>query len=163
MSRVIPEVITEKELSAIIENTKRKHHKLAFLLGFYNCLRVSEVVKLLPENVDIGRRLMYIKQAKGSKDRNIPIAKELPKNFVKYLPIGVGKRALQLAFKAKAKKAIGKNLHFHTLRHSGATYLLNIKKWDIREIQQFLGHSNIDTTQIYTHVSPENLINRMWD
>ena len=47
--------------------------------------------------------------------------------------------------------------------NSGATHYLNEKKWDVRYVQQFLGHSNLNTTQIYTHVSPQNLMDKMWE
>ena len=160
--RRIPVTISEDEFQLLIKNTKNKQHKLAFMLGFYQCMRVSEVVKLLPINIDIGRRLISIKEAKGQKDRNIPISPEIQAGL-KYLPVGIGIRALQIAFKNKAKKVLEKDLHFHTLRHSGATHYLNNKKWSIRHIQVFLGHSRIDTTLIYTHINPEDLVNKMWE
>ena len=82
---------------------------------------------------------------------------------LKYVPVGCGVRALQIAFKSAIKKAgISKDLHFHCLRHSCGTYLLNIQKWNIRQVQQFLGHANLNTTQIYTHVSPQDLVDLMW-
>ena len=73
----LPEVITEEQLQAIVNSTKNNKHKLAFMLGFYECMRVSEVAKLKPENVNREMKLLNIKQAKGSKDRNIPIAPEV--------------------------------------------------------------------------------------
>jgi len=161
--KTLPETITEKELLELLKNTKKIHHKLAFALGFYQAMRISEITKLRPENVDYGQRLIRIKQAKGGKDRNIPIAPQVKKGLKKYLPIGIGDRALQIAFKKKSKEVLNKDLHFHQLRHSGATYYLNKKKWDIRSLQVFLGHSRIDSTQIYTHVSPEDLVEKMWE
>lgn len=157
----IPETITEEELIKIIRVVKKPHHKLAFLLGFYEAMRVSEIVHLKPENVDRDRKLLMIKQAKGGKDRHIPIAPEVLRGL-RYLPIDCGVRALEISFKGYAKKVLGKDLHFHTLRHSGATHYLNKKKWDVRQVQVFLGHSRIATTQIYTHVSPQDLIEKMW-
>ena len=109
-----------------------------------------------------------IKQAKGGKDRNIPIIKPLKLNeqtvlnSLKYLPVKCSVRGLQTVIKLYGKKALGKNIHFHTLRHSGATWLLNKKKWDIRQVQIFLGHSKLQTTEIYAHVSPQDLINLEW-
>jgi len=165
----IPEVIQEEELVKILSKTRKNNHKLAFILGFYQCMRVSEVVKQQPEHVDKQQHLIMIKQAKGNKDRNIPIIKPLKinersvLNALKYLPVGCGARALQYSFKQKAKEVLNKDLHFHTLRHSGATWLLNKKKWDIRQVQIFLGHSKIQTTEIYTHVSPQDLVNLEWE
>ena len=162
MSRKIPETITEEELTQILKQTKITHHKISFALGFYQCMRVSEVVNLLPENIDKGQKLIRIKQAKGNKDRNIPIAPEVMKGL-KHLPIGCGIRALQIAFNNKSEEVLGRRMKFHSLRHSGATHYLNVKKWDLRSLQVFLGHSNLNTTQIYTHVRPEDLIDKMWN
>lgn len=167
--RKIPETISEEELVKIVSNTKRDNHKLAFLLGFYQCLRVSEVVKLQKEDIKKEQYLIQIKQAKGNKDRNIPIIKpiKLKDKTILYalnkLPVKCGERALQIAFKRKSKEVLGKDLHFHTLRHSGASWLLNKKKWDIRQVQRFLGHSKIQTTEIYTHVNPQDLVNLEWE
>lgn len=166
--RKIPDTITEKELIGILKETKQDNHKLAFMLGFYQCLRVSEVVNLRPENVRREEHIIEVKQAKGKKDRNIPIIKPMLLSeqsilrALSKLPVNCGSRALEIAFKSYSKKVIGKDLHFHTLRHSGATWLLNKKKWDIRQVQRFLGHSKLQTTEIYTHVSPQDLIDLEW-
>ena len=160
--RKLPETLTEDELQQILKATTKKHHKLAFALGFYQCLRVSEVVNLKPEHIDKGQKIIRIKEGKGQKDRNIPIAPEVLRGL-RYLPLNCGVRALQIKFKAISNKIINKDLHFHCLRHSGATHYLNVKNWNIRQVQQFLGHSSLQTTQIYTHVSPQELVNKMWD
>ena len=162
MGRKIPITISEKELILIVKKVKNPKHKLAFMLGFYQCMRVGEVVSLLPSNIDKGMKLILIKQGKGDKDRNIPIAPEVI-GGLRHLPVGVGIRALQKSFKKHSKIVIDKDIHFHTLRHSGATHYLNVKKWDIRQVQVFLGHSKIQTTEIYTHVSPQVLIDKMWE
>lgn len=158
----LPETISEADFIKLVSNTTQIHHKLAFMLGFYQAMRVSEVVNLKPEDIDEGQRIIRIKDAKGSKDRNIPIAPQVWK-ALKHLPISCGVRALEIALKSKAKKVLNRNLHFHSLRHSGATYYLNDKKWDSRQVQVFLGHSSLQTTQIYTHVRPQDLVNLMWD
>jgi len=157
----IPEVITEQEFIKLLKGVKKPHHKLSFILGFYGAMRVSEIVNLRPENIDRGQRLIKIKQAKGGKDRNIPIPPQAVRGL-SHLPIKCGIRALEIAFKNYGKKALNKNLYFHQLRHSGATHYLNKKKWSTRQVQQLLGHSKIQTTEIYTHVTPEVLINQMW-
>ena len=158
----IPETITEDELIKILQATSKPHHKLAFALGFYQAMRVSEIVKLLPADIDRSRRIIHIKQAKGSKDRIIPISPKIVK-ALRNLPVKCGVRALEMAFRTKSKGVLGRDLHFHTLRHSGATYYLNVKKWNLRQVQTFLGHSRLATTEIYTHVNPEDLINQMWE
>jgi len=158
----IPETITEKELWEIIKATNATHHKTAWLLGFYQCLRISEVIKLKPEDVDLNQRIIRIKDAKGGKDRNIPISPKIFKGLKNKLPIPCKERALQMKFRALGKKVLGKELKFHCARHSGATHYLNIEKWNLRQVQVFLGHSSVAITEIYTHVKPKDLMDVMW-
>lgn len=158
----LPEIIVEEELLKILDKTKKKDHKLAFALGFYECMRISEIINLKKEDIDKNLKLIWIKQGKGSKDRKIPIAPEII-NGLHNLPIKVGCRALEIEFKHIAAEVTGKNLHFHTLRHSGITHYLVKKKWSSLEVQRLAGHSRIATTQIYTHINPQDLVNRMWD
>lgn len=157
----IPETISENELLSIIKAAKKKDHKVAFMLGFYACMRVSEVVKLQQHDIDRGQRLIRIKQAKGGKDRNIPIPPQTVK-ALSAIPLSCGVRALELAIKHYGKKATGRDIHFHTLRHSGATWYNTVKGWDVRYLQQLLGHSRLETTSIYTHVRPQDLAAKMY-
>lgn len=176
MAQKLYEIITEDELKKVMESTKNNKHKLAFALGFYECLRVSEVACLRQEHVNKPLKLLLIKGsdvskgkkgAKRGKDRNIPIAPEVFKGL-KYLPVGSDKakdngvRALQIAFNKATKKALGHRLNFHILRHSGITHYLTKKKWTSLEVQRLAGHSKVSITEIYTHINPENLVDRMW-
>jgi len=147
---IIPDVISEEQLITAVKKEKRPKVKLALMLGFYQCLRVSEVAKLQPEDVDRQAGFIHVRQGKGGKDRKVPIMQPVMSGL-RHLPIGVSKRQLQ----RYCKSALG--VKFHTLRHSGATFYLNVKKRDVRQIQQLLGHSRLDTTQIYTHVTPDSL------
>lgn len=166
----IPEVIKHEEFLKIVSDSevkKRVKDKVAYILLFYQCLRISELMKLKKENYNPNTKLLHIKQAKGKKDRIIPISPNCVK-AIKYLPLGSdakdkGIRALQYALKKDGERILNKDLHPHILRHSGATYYLNVKKWDIRQLQRFLGHSDIKITQIYTHVNPEDLTKLMWE
>ena len=159
--RRIPDTITEEEVIKLAKACTNHKKKLALMLGFYQGMRISEVIKLQPEHIDKGRRLLMIKRSKGDKDRNIPIAPQTM-NGLKYLPMNFGIRALQISFKRLAKKVLDKNLHFHCLRHSSATWYLNVQKWNLRQVQVFLGHSDISTTEVYTHVNDQDLQNAMW-
>lgn len=159
--RKIPNTISEKEFIEILKKTHKKNHRIAFILGFYGGMRVSEIVNLKSENIDKGQKLIRIKQGKGKKDRNIPIPPQST-GGLKYIPINIGVRALQHSFNKKSQEVLGKKLNFHLLRHSGASYYINEKGWSTREIQVLLGHSKVSTTEIYTHIKPENLINKMW-
>jgi len=165
MARKIPETITEEEFIVLLKRVpkKKRQHALAYALGFYACLRISEVVNLKPDNIDKGQRIIRIKQAKGNKDRNIPIPPELSKSLTNQLPINLGARALQKSFKKIGLEVLNKDLHFHCLRHSGASHYLNKKKWSTRQVQVLLGHSKIQTTEIYTHVNPTDLIDLMYN
>lgn len=154
--RKIPDTISEEELQRIIKVTKKRIHKVAYLLGFYQCLRVSEIVKLRKEDIDMARGFLHIKQAKGNKDRDIPIMEKV-KHHLRYIPIKIGTRALERSLKRHSLKAINKNIHPHTLRHSGASYYLNEKGIDIRYIKDLLGHARLSTTDIYVHTNPANL------
>ena len=162
MGRKIPETISEKEFLQILKVTKKPHHRIAFLLGFYGAMRVSEIVNLKQEHIDRGQRIIRIKQGKGNKDRNIPLPPQAVRGL-SHIPIPCGIRALQIAVKAKAKKALGVNFKFHGLRHSGASFYLNEKGWSTRQVQVLLGHSKVSTTEIYLHVTPTVLIDKMWE
>lgn len=164
----LPEVISEDDLIRILQATDNPKHKLAFPIAFYQALRVSEVVNLKPEHIKKSEHMITIKQGKGKKDRNIPIIKPLkikPNSYIyglNKLPVGLGVRALQIAFKQKAKDVLNKDLHFHCLRHSGASWLLNKKRWNTRQLQRFLGHSKLQTTEIYLHVNAQDLVDLEW-
>ncbi len=76
----------------ILTKVKTPNRRLAFMLGFYQAMRVSEVVKLKPTDVDKVRRTLFIRNAKGGKDRIIPISPNVMKGL-KHLPIDVGIRS----------------------------------------------------------------------
>lgn len=157
MARKIPDVLTETEFKKILDETQSPKHRLAYLLGYFCGLRVSEVVKLQPDDVLRGEGVLHIRQAKGHKDRKVPYHKGLVKHF-SILPLGIGARTLQIAFLRAAKRAgIKKNyLKFHCLRHSYATNYRN-KGGDMKNLQLNLGHASISTTMdIYTHTTVED-------
>ena len=162
--RKLPRIITLEEFDKILEKTKKPEHKLAFKLGFLCGLRISEVLKLEKKDIEKSRGYLFIRQAKGKKDRYVPIAKPLIRDL-KHIPIKIKRRALQHAINKISKETLDKKIHFHTLRHSGATFYLN-QGMNLREVQQLLGHSRIDTTTIYTHISPSDLQNKfkaLWE
>ncbi len=156
--RKIPEVITEKEVLQIVKATKKLKLKTAFMFGFYQCLRVSEVINLNKKDIDTVKDFVHIKGGKGDKDRDIPLMDEV-KHYKRYLPLKITRQGLHKAIKTKAKKVLNKNIHFHTLRHSGASMYLNDREIGIKFIKDFLGHEKLSTTEIYLHVNPQQLQN----
>lgn len=166
MPRKEIEIITEAELDKLLLNTSLLHHKWAFKLGFYGCLRVSEIVKLKPDNIDTARRVMRIEDCKMTRKsanavnyRDVSMSKKLM-GVARHLPIGCGVRALEIAFKDKCRQFLGRELHFHCLRHSGVTYWLN-SGMEAPFVQKLAGHMDIRVTQIYMHPRTENVTDSM--
>jgi len=168
----IPEVLTKNEIKLLLDKAETRKSKLMMSMLYACGLRVSELTNLKVANLKFDEKVGHIKQAKGRKDRsfNIPHfvfddlktqAEFQKNNSQEYLftgPVGkLSSRNLQKIVSNTARKAgINKEVHCHTLRHSFATHLLE-DGVDIRKIQELLGHSNLSTTQIYTHISTEEL------
>jgi integrase/recombinase XerD len=146
-----------------IENLK---HKAVLTLTYSVGLRVSEIVNLKIEDIDSKRMLIQIKNAKGRKDRIVPLSKtvlELLRTYYKeykpkeYLFNGQNSDQYSIGSCQKIyKKYIDNKSSIHTLRHSSFTNLLETGT-DLRIIQKIAGHSNAKTTEIYTHVSSQLL------
>lgn len=164
----IPVVLTKEEVKKLFDETPTKKSKLMLQMIYACGFRVSELINLKVNDLEFNEMIGHVRQAKGKKDRdfNIPnfLVKRLEKqseqqkeNGQEYLFTGpkgrLTDRNLQKIIKIVAKKAkINKEVSPHTLRHSFATHLLE-DGTDIRVIQELLGHSDISTTQIYSHVS----------
>lgn len=134
-------------------------------------IRRSELLNLLLSDVRSDRGLLLIRQAKGKKDRVVPLSAKLleclRQYYVQYRPKcylfegqdggKYSEKSIQLVFKqALAKAGIDKPATLHSLRHSYATHLLE-SGTDLRYIQELLGHNSSRTTEIYTYVSEKNL------
>jgi len=168
----IPIVLTKSEIKRLIESFNTEKSKLMISLMYACGFRVSELVNLKIKDLDFEEKIGHVRQAKGRKDRifNIPefLLKDLKKQiekqkkqkqeFVFTGPKGkLSARNIQKIVNNAAKKAnLKKLVHCHTLRHSFATHLLE-NGTDIRMIQEMLGHADLSTTQIYTHISTEEL------
>lgn len=168
----LPIVLTKEEIKKLFEVLDTKKSKLMISLMYACGMRVSELINLKIQDLDFDERIGQIRQAKGKKDRvfNIPnfLFRDLrrqvekqTKNKQEYLFTGpkgkLSSRNLQKIVSRAAKRArINKNVHCHTLRHSFATHLLE-NNIDIRKIQVLLGHSSLSTTELYTHISTEEL------
>lgn len=165
----LPTVLGREEVQKMIEVTNNTRHRLALGLLYYAGMRLSELRKLKWQDIDFARETIHIKNAKGDKDRIVFLHKELKQiigqNWIKREGTVMvsergfiyNERTIQEIVKIAAKKAgIKKNVTPHTLRHSFATHLLEAGA-DIRYIQELLGHANLQTTQIYTHVSKKDI------
>lgn len=170
--RKIPPVLTKEEVVRLIDSIGNKKSKLIVSLLYACGFRVSEITSLKISDLSFEEKIGYARQAKGRKDRvfNIPefLIEELKQQAENqkqrkemYLFSGRNGKLTERNIQKIIKRAtiaakIKKDVHPHTLRHSFATHLLE-NKVDIRLIQELLGHSNLSTTQLYAHVSSEEL------
>lgn len=159
----MPSVLTKNEIKKLIESGRNKKSKFVIKFLYSTGLKVSELVNLKKQDIELSEKIGWVRQGKGKKDRIfiLPLAlindiKDTMENESdKIFPVTV--RAIQKIVKNTCRRAeIQKKISPHTLRHSYATHLLEAGT-DIRKIQELLGHSNLQTTQIYTHVSTEEL------
>lgn len=162
----LPRVIDGELIKKRLQDIENLKHKAILTLTYSVGLRVSEVVNLKVENIDSSRMLIHIKNAKGRKDRVVPLSKhvlELLREYWKeykpkiYLFNGQNSSQYSVGSCQKIyKKYIDQNSSIHTLRHSSFTNLLE-NGTDLRLIQKIAGHSSSKTTEIYTHVSNQML------
>jgi site-specific recombinase XerD len=167
--RKLPKIIDKSHILASIESIENIKHKAIIMLAYSTGMRVSEVCNLEIKDIDSKRMIITINQAKGRKDRIVPLSikvlEVLRQYFIEYQPkqyLFNGQFDLHYSTTSCnqiVKKYLGKDYHFHQLRHSNATALLE-SGTDLRIIQKLLGHSSSKTTEIYTHVSTA-LINRV--
>ncbi|NTV28487.1 MAG: site-specific tyrosine recombinase XerD [Candidatus Omnitrophica bacterium] len=178
----IPDVLSQKEVDAMLEATQgrdwQSQRDRAVLELFYaSGVRVSELVGLKTDSVNL--EVGFVRCiGKGSKERIIPVGKRAVEALIKYIEGGrrkilrgriadalfvsrlgkkMSRQSIWKQIKLYARKAgVKKTIKPHTLRHTFATHLLEHGA-DLRSVQEMLGHSDISTTQIYTHVDKERL------
>lgn len=183
IGRHLPDVLTYNEIDSLIKTIDLSqqfgHRNKAILEVMYACgLRVSEVISLKISNIYFNDEFIRV-FGKGNKERLVPISRSTIKTLKLYLEgerlhqdinskhtdtvfinrrgAGLSRQMIFLMIKGLAEKAgIKKNIGPHTIRHSFATHLLEGGA-DLRAVQQMLGHSNISTTEIYTHISDQYL------
>ena len=167
----LPVIMSPQEVKSLIDATEHVKSKLILKMLYSSGLRVSELVSLTPQDLDFNQNIGWVRKGKGSKDRLFKIAESISKQLQKYLaknPLNkyvfsenepMSPRNVQLIVKTAAKKAgIDKKISPHTFRHSFATALLDAGE-NLFIIQQLLGHENLETTKIYTHISQDKLKN----
>jgi len=172
-NKSLPVVLSRQEIQDLLAKVKNTKHLLLLSLAYGAGLRVSEVINLKVRDLNLEELTIHFKEANGKKDR-ITLVPEKLVNDLKNLIGGrsgddyvfaserggkLTERTAQMVFeKALKLSGIKKEATFHSLRHSFATHLLE-NGIDIRYVQELLGHANIRTTQIYTHVTSPALKN----
>lgn len=172
----LPKVISLKEIEEMLHSNLTPVQSVIIEL-LYSCgLRVSELVNLNLSDIDMTSK--YIRCfGKGSKERIIPVGKQAIEKLKNYFPerdfiikkYNINTKRLLVfesgrianrqdiySFIHEKGKLIHKNISPHTLRHSFATHLLE-NGADLRVVQELLGHSDVSTTQLYTHISKKRL------
>jgi len=173
----LPVVLTREEVHAVLTNIRVLRHRACLSL-IYSCgLRISEAVSMQVSQIDSKRMVVHVRAGKGAKDRYVPLPQptlELLRRHWKthrhprwlfpapgrsgirepeatrYLPLS----SVQTVFKKSLREVgIQKDAHVHTLRHSYATHLLE-EGVDIRMISHYLGHKKLESTLVYTHLTP---------
>lgn len=164
----LPTVLSDDEVLRIFNVLQNLKHKTILMLTYSSGLRVGEVVRLKLHDLDNEHFVVHIRQGKGRKDRLTVLSRSAYEMICIYLEKErphtwlfpgadrdrpITERSIQRVFeRARDAAGIQKPATIHTLRHSFATHLLE-GGTDLRYIQELLGHENIKTTQIYTHVS----------
>lgn len=162
----LPQVIDHNHIINQLSKIENIKHKAILTLTYSVGLRVSEVVDLKIEDIDSKRMLIHIKNAKGKKDRIVPLSqtvlillREYWKEYKPKIYLFNGQSSDQYSIQSCQKiykKYIDEVSSIHTLRHSSFTNLLE-NGTDLRIIQKIAGHSSSKTTEIYTHVSNQLL------
>ncbi len=177
LEKKLPSFLTEFEMQKLLDSIKGDSWQVkrdkAILETLYSTgMRAQELIDLNLEDIDFISGVIKVR-GKGRKERLLPIgsyALNAIKEYLNSCPFEIkravflnrrGKRLsdrfLRKIIKKYIKKiALAENISPHTFRHSFATHLLN-RGADLRSVQELLGHKNITTTQIYTHISTQRL------
>lgn len=168
----LPAVLSQGEVARFLKKARNLKHRALLMLLYSAGLRVGEVVRLKPSDLDLERGVVRVTRAKGRRDRYTLLAHRAVEAVAIYqdaYPTGrwlfpgdrpgrhLTTRTVQRVVKKTAAAAgIEKNVTAHTLRHSFATHLLE-GGTNLRIIQELLGHQSARTTQIYTHVAQSTI------
>ena len=179
-TRKLPRTLDVDQIKSLLEagtNSTIEIRDLAMFELFYSSgIRLSELAQLNLTDIDLTDKSLMVRSGKGGKSRMLPIGskavaaintwlehriKSITSTetalFISTRGTRLGQRSIELRLKQWCKKkGIAENIHPHMLRHSFATHLLESSQ-DLRAVQELLGHSNISTTQIYTHLDFQHL------
>ncbi len=179
-ARKLPKVLDVDQVGGLLDagiSSPLEVRDLAMFELFYSSgLRLSELSSLNINDLDLSDRSLIVRSGKGGKDRALPIGGKAVAAIDKWLQLrpkmstdtdtalfvtAKGRRLGQRSIQSRLsqwckKKGVQEHVHPHMLRHSFASHLLESSQ-DLRAVQELLGHSNISTTQIYTHLDFQHL------
>ncbi len=176
LAKKLPKVLSMQEIDVILNDKLDVLEKAIFELLYSSGLRVSELVNLQVQNIDLA--MSYVRcVGKGSKERVVPVGQKAKDALLDYIKerdyfvkkyklttktffisnkgTSINRQGVYTIIHSLGQK-INKHISPHTLRHSFATHLLE-NGADLRVVQELLGHSDVSTTQLYTHVSKKRL------
>ena len=168
---MLPKILSTEEVVDLLDAVDNLKHKLALLLIYSSGLRRGELLNLLKKDINIKRRVIHIKSAKGKKDRYVVLAETVVpylKTYLKqYRPVRwlfegqnggqYSATSLWKVFNAALEKSkVNPYATLHTLRHSYATHCVE-NGHNLKSVQEALGHASLKTTEVYLHISSEAL------
>jgi integrase/recombinase XerD len=172
----LPVILSPSEVAQLIRGARNLYHRTIIMMLYSTGLRRAELCRLKVSDVDSKRMMVRVEQGKGGIDREVPLSQTLLGTLREYyrwmkpetylFPGTVNgwradkpvteKMAWQAVHEARIRAGITKHVTPHTLRHCFATHLLESGA-DLRSIQMMLGHSDIEATAIYLHLSRRHL------
>ena len=185
VGKTLPKAISPNEVDELLEQPARRstpearRDRAMLELLYATGMRVTELVSLDMGNLNLDRRSPYVRcMGKGAKERTIPIHDQALESLIGYLEEGrpllvrnkneqalfvnrrgerLTRQGFWLILKGYARSAnLSADITPHTLRHSFATHMLR-GGMPLRNVQEMLGHANISTTQVYTHLTSDHV------
>jgi site-specific recombinase XerD len=174
--RRLPTVLSPEEVTRLIDAACNLYHRTLLMTLYSTAVRRAELCRLKVQDIDSQRMMIRINQGKGGRDREVPLSPKLLETLRVYFrwmrpttflfpgtlkgvraDVPITPNVVWLACRQAAQRAgITKRLSPHSLRHSCASHLLEAGA-DLRTIQVLLGHSRLEHTLIYLHLSPKHL------
>jgi integrase/recombinase XerD len=174
--RRLPTVLSPEEVTQLIDAACNLYHRTLLMTLYSTAVRRAELCRLKVQDIDSQRMMIRINQGKGGRDREVPLSPKLLETLRVYFrwmrpttflfpgtvkgvraDVPITANVVWLACRQAAQRAgITKHLSPHSLRHSCASHLLEAGA-DLRTIQVLLGHSRLEHTLIYLHLSPKHL------
>jgi site-specific recombinase XerD len=172
----LPTVLSPEEVTRLIDAACNLYHRTLLMTLYSTAVRRAELCRLKVQDIDSQRMMIRINQGKGGRDREVPLSPKLLETLRVYFrwmrpttflfpgtvkgvraDVPITPNVVWLACRQAAQRAgITKHLSPHSLRHSCASHLLEAGA-DLRTIQVLLGHSRLEHTLIYLHLSPKHM------